>query len=244
MNLVIDIGNTQTKCGVFSGKKLVGKFIFKTFSKSNLQSIFKKHSVTHCILSTVAAYDTSVDAFLKSNSKTIYLNHKTKLPIKNLYATPGTLGLDRLANVVGAYCMFQKHNSLIIDAGTCIKFDFINNKKEYLGGAISPGINMRFQSLNHYTDKLPLIKPQVNPALTGSSTKSSIASGVQNGALAEIEFTIARYRQTYKTLKVILTGGDSGLFAGMIKSNIFAAPNLTLTGLNEILNFNIASEDN
>ena len=134
MNLVIDIGNTQTKCGIFQDKKLVAKFIFKSLSKKNLETVLKKFPVTYSILSTVADYDKAVDVFLKSKSLLIYLNHKTKLPIKNLYATPATLGLDRLANVVAAASLFPNKNCLAIDAGTCIKFDFINDKKEYLTG--------------------------------------------------------------------------------------------------------------
>jgi type III pantothenate kinase len=147
-----------------------------------------------------------------------------------------------VANVVGAASLFPKQNCLITDAGTCIKFDFINAKKQYLGGAISPGISMRFKALHHYTDKLPLIKPQKKVMLIGNSTKNSIASGVQNGALAEIENIILRYKKKFGGIKVILTGGDMEPFARNIKSDIFAAPHLTLIGLNEILNFNSATE--
>ncbi len=242
MNLVIDIGNTQTKCGIFYRGKLLTHFTLKKVTVKKLKHIFKQYPVKHSIVASVADKNKPVIDFLKANTAHVFFNHKTLLPVKNKYATPATLGLDRLANAVGAYNLFGGKNTLIVDAGTCIKFDLVNNKNEYLGGAISAGIQMRFKALNHYTDKLPLIKLQINPKLIGNSTQSSIASGVQNGALAEIEHIILRYKKQFKGLKIILTGGDAGLFVRMLKSNIFAAPHLTLLGLNEILTFNTASE--
>jgi type III pantothenate kinase len=143
-----------------------------------------------------------------------------------------------LANAVGAARIFPGKNCLVIDAGTCIKYDFVNAKGEYLGGAISPGITMRYQALHAFTAQLPLVKAQPHVKLTGNSTASAIVSGVQNGALSEIEHVILQYKKQYKPLKIVVTGGDWGLFANQIKSHIFAAPDLTLMGLNQILENN------
>lgn len=170
------------------------------------------------------------------------LNEKTKLPLKNRYKTPGTLGKDRLATAVGANYLFPSRNVLAIDAGTCIKYDFVNSKNEYLGGAISPGLDMRFKALHHFTAHLPQLKKMktANVNLIGRTTRDSILSGVQNGAIAEISGMIKCYQDKYENVHVILTGGDSVFIRTLVseKNRIFAAPDLTLLGLNVILNYN------
>jgi type III pantothenate kinase len=176
---------------------------------------------------------------IKKKFPYIFLNAGTPIPIKNQYKTPETLGNDRLANAVGATIIFPEKNVLIIDMGTCIKYDFIDKNKNYHGGAISPGLEMRFKSLDKFTDQLPLIEPSENFSLTGRSTEESILSGVQNGIIFEINGMIDQYKKKHDELKVIITGGDHAFFANHLKSSIFAAPNLTLQGLNEILEYNV-----
>lgn len=243
MNLIIDIGNTQTKFALFEGDKMIeswtGTFSpFREF-ENKLKSLT---DVRHCIISTVLDSSHPIPATVKKKFPLIFLDHTTPLPIKNKYKTPKTLGNDRLANAVGATIIFPKKNVLIIDLGTCIKYDFIDKKKNYPGGAISPGFEMRFKALNHYTAKLPLIKPSKKFPLTGKNTQQSILSGVQNGIIFEINGAIEQYKRKYDELKVILTGGDHAFFADHLKSSIFAAPNLTLQGLNEILNYNVRKQ--
>ena len=171
----------------------------------------------------------------------IELNSHTKIPIFLDYKTPNTLGSDRIALSVGASTLFPNKNCLIIGTGTCITTDFINSENTYLGGAISPGLTMRLQSLHTYTDQLPLIKQNRDKKdffLMGKTTKESIESGVFNGTFAEIEGTIARYKEIYKDLTVILTGGDQIIFEKNLKSDIFVFSNLQAIGLNRILNYN------
>ncbi len=239
MNLVIDVGNTQAKLAVFDGRgKLVIKKVVKKLSPALVKKICSEHAVNSCIFSSVAGNDKSIMSFLKKQRHFILFTDKTSVPLKNRYLTPKTLGRDRLANAVGAASLFPGKNCLVIDAGTCIKFDFVNAGNEYLGGAISPGVQMRYRSLHAFTAQLPLIKPKPHVKLTGNTTASAIVSGVQNGALSEIEHVIFQYKKQYKTLKIVVTGGDSGLFVNQIKSHIFAAPDLTLIGLNQILENN------
>ena len=239
MNLVIDVGNTQTKLAIFDARgKLVFKKVVKKLSLELLKKMCSQHGINASIFSSVAASDKTIITFLKKHQHFILFTHKTTVPLKNRYLTPATLGRDRLANAVGAACLFPRKNCLVIDAGTCIKFDFVNAGNEYLGGAISPGIQMRYRSLHTFTAQLPLIKPQPHVKLTGNTTASAIVSGVQNGALSEIEHVILQYKTQYKQLKIVVTGGDLGLFANRIKSHIFAAPDLTLMGLNQILENN------
>lgn len=242
MNLIIDIGNTHTKYAVFDNEKIIALWsAYIIFSKEWNLKFKTLTGVNHTILSSVTDGDslTITRKGLTKKFGLIELSHTTPIPINNKYQTPETLGNDRLANAVGASVLFPKKNVLIIDMGTCIKYDFIDKKKNYWGGAISPGFEMRLQALKHFTAKLPLITPSKKFSLTGNSTQQSILSGVQNGIIFEIKGMIEQYEKKHHELKVIITGGDHAFFADHLKSSIFAAPNLTLQGLNEILNYNV-----
>lgn len=234
--IVIDIGNTLTKAAVFEGKKLKRKKVFRSGELKTF--ISKAGNADSAIISTVAKKQSWNNAFPKQIFL-VRLSQSTPLPIINKYKTPKTLGNDRLANAVGVAFLFPSTNVLTIDMGTCIKYDFVSDQCEYFGGAISPGIDMRYKSLNDYTARLPLLKKSGKIILTGRSTREAIQSGVENGALSEMNNIIESYRQRYRNLKVIVTGGDYRLFAPKLKKPIFAAPDLTLIGLNEILDYNI-----
>ena len=240
MNLVIDIGNTRIKAAVFDGKKLIACHIIRSFKESSFTALINRYAIRAVIFSSVVKEEKILGAseFLQ----VFYLNHNTALPIVNDYATPATLGTDRLANACGAALLFKNKNCLTLDAGTCLKFDLITADAHYKGGAISPGLNMRYKALHDYTGRLPLVKQTDNVALTGNTTQTSIASGVQNGIIAEAEYLIAEYKKLYKGLKVVVTGGDMTFFADRLKTHIFAAPDLTLVGLNSILNYNLSRQ--
>ena len=240
MNLVIDIGNTRIKAAVFDGKKLIACHIIKSFKKSSITALMNRYAIRAVIFSSVIKEKKILAA--SEILQVFYLNHKTALPIVNDYATPATLGTDRLANACGAALLFKNKNCLTLDAGTCLKFDLITADAHYKGGAISPGLNMRYKALHDYTGRLPLVKQTDNVALTGNTTQTSIASGVQNGIIAEAEYLIAEYKKLYKGLKVVVTGGDMTFFADRLKTHIFAAPDLTLVGLNSILNYNLSRQ--
>jgi type III pantothenate kinase len=166
------------------------------------------------------------------------LSEKTNVPIINKYKTPNTLGKDRLAAVVGASFLFPKKDILIFDAGTCLTIDFVNARKEYLGGRISPGIEMRYKALNTFTDKLPLVQQAKISTIIGDDTNSSIVSGVQQGVLAEVKSIISDYKSQNFDIITVVTGGDCFFFEKELKNSIFANPHLVLVGLNEILDYN------
>lgn len=236
--LVIDFGNTLAKVAVFEHGRIVELSTTESINISQIATLKEKFRINHCIVSSVTTIVSEIKSFLKQNFSFTELDHLTKVPIKNLYETPETLGKDRLAAVVGVFVIFPATHCLVIDAGTCITFDFLDNQGNYHGGAISPGINLRFKSLHTFTSRLPLINSKNFGGIIGKTTEESILSGVLNGTVAELNCTIQRYEEIYPGIQIVLTGGDMNFFERKLKSNIFAAPNLVLTGLNEILNFN------
>lgn len=246
MNLVIDIGNTLTKTAIFSGKEPDSFSSFEKFALSQLKELLSKNqAVKNVILSSVVNHDKDIAEFLSSKYFFIELADATKTPIENTYQTKQSLGKDRLACAVGANAIFPNQNILAVDAGTCIKYDFVNSKNQYLGGGISPGIDMRFKALNQFTDKLPLLSYKQFDKLIGENTDESILSGVMNGVAEEVKGIVARYRQQYPDVKVVFTGGFMKFFerifniSGNENSSIFADSFLVLKGLNVILNYNV-----
>ena len=239
MNLIIDVGNTRVKTAVFENDRVVEVAFFdKKRILSEIKKIVKKFSISAGIMSSVALISE-----IKKNkiSKIVTLNivsHSTLFPFENLYKTPKTLGVDRLVLATNAVFKYPNKNILVIDAGTCITFDLVNSKKQYIGGAISPGLEMRFKALNHYTANLPKLSSKDLLSFIGKSTEESINSGVVNGVVQEIEGVINQYKKKYLDLTVVLTGGDTNFLSKQLKSSIFANQNFLLEGLNEVLIFN------
>ena len=236
--LILDIGNTRTKAAVFDGDQLVDHVTVTGNGADRLEALARIHGpFQSTMIASVAGTEPELDGLLFG--KLIRVRSGLKLPLKISYKTPETLGADRLANAVGAVHINPGRNCLVIDAGTCIKYDLITADGTYPGGMISPGIAMRFKALHKFTGKLPALKNDGNiPALIGQSTDGSMRSGVINGAFLEAEGVIGKLESEYGQLDVILTGGDAGLFEGTLKNTIFAAPHLTLTGLKVILDHN------
>ena len=237
MNLAIDSGNSAAKVGIFNHQKLVEKFTFST--QKELQQFILDTSFENLIISSVKADAQLIASWGTKASKHFILERGLPLPINNMYATPDTLGMDRLAAVCGAHQLFPSRNCLVIDAGTCITYEFKDQAGSYYGGSISPGLNMRFKAVHTFTAKLPLLSPTAGVKLIGHSTETSIQSGVVNGLLAEIEGIIRQYNEKFPELQVILCGGDAGFFENQLKASIFASPELVLIGLNSILIYNV-----
>ena len=233
MKLIIDIGNTLVKYAIFSSDEIVIIYKKNDVEISFMQELIQKHHVNDVIISSVRD---KVDGDF--GIKTLYLNHLTPLPITINYETPETLGNDRIANIVAASVLYPNKNILIIDAGTCITIDFIDQNKEYQGGRISPGIEMRYKSLHKYTSNLPKLTISNTAQQIGKDTNSSIVSGVEKGVVAEIETIIDDFINENEDLFVIVTGGDTFFFENTLKNSIFADQNLVLKGLNEILKYN------
>ncbi len=239
MNLIIDVGNTRIKLAVFKNSELIHT---ESINNKNLIEkaavLIKKFGCINAIISSVGSIKKSQIEVIKTEIDLLELNNYTKIPFKSNYATPKTLGVDRIALVSSAILNFPKANVLVIDAGTCITYDFVDKTGLYEGGAISPGIEMRYNSLHKFTNGLPLLKPTYLNELIGNSTESSIHLGIIIGVISEIDSFINQYRKKNKDLTVVLTGGDTNFLSNRLKNSIFANPNFLLEGLNKILTHN------
>ncbi len=240
MQLVIDVGNTRIKAALFQQSELKKQFIFGTTDELFSANLFEINTINNCIVASVV---NEMDVFvsqLKKKTNVLLFTSETSVPLKNNYESIQTLGSDRLASAVGGNSLFPNKNILIIDAGTCIKYNFVNKLNEYIGGAISPGLEMRFKALSTFTARLPLVEKEESfETVIGKNTRESILSGVEIGAVAEMEGIISLYQQMYSDLIVVLTGGDVNFFEKRLKKPIFADQFLILKGLNVILDYTI-----
>lgn len=238
MNLTIDIGNTTIKIGVFNNEELID---FKRYEGNDIASVIdfvNELKPDACIISSTSHNTESIKNDIHEiapQTQVILFNHKTRIPIKNSYQTPETLGMDRLAAVIGAYSQKPNNDILVIDAGTAITYDIITSAGEYIGGNISVGIDMRFKALNKFTSKLPLISSEGEKTPIGTNTETAIRCGVIDGVKHEIEGFINHFTIKYPQLLVFLTGGNELDFEERIKKRIFADNFLVLRGLNKIL---------
>ncbi len=235
MNLAIDFGNTRAKAALFDQNEL--REIFNDFKIGSLSGLVQEKKLVNTIVSTVNGNDQEIEGIEAGN--VIRLTHSTPLPFQIAYKTPETLGIDRIAAVAGAQFMFPNQNCLVIDIGTCITFDLLDASGTYQGGAISPGVGIRFKALNTFTANLPLVEAEETVPLIGQTTESCMQSGVINGVNAEINEIIRMYRSKYTNLQIILCGGGANYFENRLKGHIFAAPELVLRGLNRILLYNV-----
>ncbi|MDD4143942.1 MAG: type III pantothenate kinase [Prolixibacteraceae bacterium] len=240
MNLVIDIGNSFSKIAVFNNEELISVSSVSEVSNQNIDGLKQKYtSLNRAIVSSVKNFTSETELYLKQNFDTfLMLDHNTPVPIENCYQTKKTLGNDRLAAVIGAFSLDPDTNKLIIDAGTALTFDFINEKNQYLGGKISPGLEMRFKALHQFTARLPQLGKGKFDKLFGSTTAESILAGVQQGIIYETDKTIDMFKEFYTNLKVFITGGDANFFDKKLKNSFFVNFNLTVLGLNRILEYN------
>lgn len=222
-NLVIDIGNTYSKLAVFNHKELVHYQRLKELDELNLTSLIEEYQIQNASVSTVNKEVSELSAFLKTKVNYIPFTTAIKAGIQNNYETLATLGLDRWAKVIAAHCLYPGENCLMIDAGTCITYDVHTAANEYFGGSISLGVNMRFEALNYYTGRLPLVNWDKDEAIpNGTNTNNAIKNGVLQGIVNEIEGFIALENKKNKALRVMITGGDGDFLNKQLKNSIFA----------------------
>lgn len=241
MNLAIDLGNTFAKAGFFDGDILSATI--SELVPAKLKELIEEKQPEQIIIGAVAKKEVVQEIVNAIPQKTncLIADHTTPIPVNNLYETPATLGMDRLAAAIGANFLFPDDTCLVIDCGTCITFDIID-RQGYQGGAISPGLNMKFKALNTFTAHLPFLEANIQAPLVGKNTSGAIQSGVVNGTVAEIEDMIRKFSLEFSNLKTIICGGDANFFESKIKATIFVVPELVLIGLNRILLYNVSDK--
>lgn len=240
--LCFDFGNTRLKCAVFINKDFTEEILLENDSVEAIKVVVEKYRPQRTILSSVVNHNPAIEEFLAGATNFHKLSYDSKLPFTSPVGKPHTIGADRLAMVVAAVDLYPRQHNLIIGLGTCITYNFVNKYHEFIGGSISPGMEMRFKSLQYYTAKLPLVEADWNFPLLGYDTKTNIQSGVIAGMAKEIDGIIDLYKEKFTNFNVHLTGGDLPLFSPLLKSRIFADPYLIYKGLYAISEFNHASK--
>jgi type III pantothenate kinase len=244
MILTVDVGNTRIKASVFEGNTALENFTFdKNELEKKIKNILEKFpKCTDLVAASVGKIEKESFLLFEKELKVHFLTHEDNFPFTNKYATPKTLGIDRMVLASGATLQFPKQNRLVIDAGTCITYDFIDENDNYLGGAISPGLRLRYETLHNFTAKLPLLTLEAPESYIGNSTAQAIHSGVVNGFVYEIDGFIDEYRRQFSNFIIILTGGDADFLAKRLKNTIFANSNFLLESLNQTYQYKIDND--
>lgn len=240
MNLVFDIGNSSTKMALFNGEEIVLSLRTKDVSYKKLQELIIKYrrEIKRAIISSTKPIPEFVPDLLSLNfPELVVLSADTKLPFAIDYTTPETLGTDRIAAVAGVFHRFNGGDTLIIDAGSAITFDYLCDRR-FVGGNISPGINIRLKSLHRYTSKLPLVFFSGNANTPGRNTDEAIEAGVIFGIVYEINEYIRTFLVEHPGANIVLTGGDAVYLKDKLSFPVVFMPDVVITGLNYILEDN------
>lgn len=236
--LCFDFGNTRLKCAIFEGQQFLRLQVLEDDAPETILTLIREYRPAKSILSSVVNHNKEIEALLASHTKFHLLSYDSKLPVVSPVGKPETIGADRLALVSGAVRLYPDHHNLIIGLGSCITFNFVNKFHEFLGGSISPGLEMRFRAMHEFTAKLPMVKPDWNFPLVGYDTRTNMLSGVILGMSKEIDGMIDAYQEKYNRLNVILTGGDQDFFLPHLANEIIPDPYLLYKGLYAICEHN------
>ncbi len=244
MILTIDVGNSRIKAAVFEGNSIIANDVFfNNELVKSIQKILNDHpKITQIVVASVGNSQKQTFLDFEKKAKVTFITHENLFPFSNKYETPATLGVDRMVLAAGAVLSFPKQNRLVIDAGTCITYDFVDQQNNYLGGAIAPGLRLRYEALHNYTAKLPLLPLASSDNFIGASTDKAIHSGVVNGCVYEIDGFIDAYKSQYSNFIIILTGGDADFLAKRLKNTIFANSNFLLESLNHLYQYTIKND--
>ena len=231
ITLCFDFGNTRKKLAIFKNKQMLEELYLPNDDTATIASLLEKYKPQKTILSSVIDHNPEMETYLASSTAFHKLSVHTKINFTTPVGKPETIGADRLALVAAAVHYFPVKNNLVIGLGSCITYNFVNQNHQFLGGSISPGMDMRFRAMHEFTAKLPLVQADWNFPLVGYNTTTNLQSGVLYGMASEIDGIIGCYKQRYRNFNVVLTGGNSAYFASQLKNRIFADQNFLFKGL-------------
>ena len=229
--ICFDFGNTRLKAAVFENQTFAEEIVLPDDQTGTIEKLLSTYKPQKTILSSVIEHNTEIEKLLAAQTAFHKVSHLTKANFTTPVGKPETIGTDRLALAAAAVHFYPGKNNLIIALGSCITYNFINQYHQFIGGSISPGMEMRFKAMQVFTAKLPSVQKDWNFPLIGYDTKTNMQSGVIAGIAYEIEGFIDSYANKYGNFNVVLTGGDTGYFAGQLKNKIFADPNFLFKGL-------------
>ena len=229
--LCLDFGNTRQKCGVFIDGKLHATRVLADDQPASVLPLLDEFKPEGSVLASVIHHPDALETLLRERTRFHLVNHHSRSPLKLPVGKPETIGADRLAMMVGALTRFPDVHILAIALGSAIVCNFIDKYAEFLGGSISPGMEMRFKSLHQFTAKLPLVEADWNYPLIGMDTRTNILSGVLLGMAKEVDGVITAYRERYEGMEVVLTGGDTTFFSSHLRERVHIDPDLIFNGL-------------
>jgi len=229
--LCFDFGNTRLKCGIFEADNFIEETVLLNDELATIEELLKRYQPKKTILSSVIHHDAAIETLLAKYSNFHKLSHLTKLNFTTPVGKPSSIGADRLALVAAAVYFYPNKNNLVVGLGSCITYNFINQNHQFLGGAISPGMEMRFKTMHEYTALLPQVQKDWNFPIIGYDTKTNLQSGVIAGITYEIDGFMNYYTAKFGNFNVVLTGGDAKYFAAHLKNKIFADDNFLFKGL-------------
>ncbi len=229
--ICFDFGNTRLKAAIFENENFSAEIVLPDDTLETIEKLLALHQPQKTILSSVVDHNTAMEELLASRSKFHKVSHLTIANFTTPVGKPETIGTDRLALSAAAVHFYPGKNNLVVALGSCITYNFINQYHQFIGGSISPGMEMRFKAMQTFTAKLPLVQADWNFPLIGYDTKTNMQSGVIAGIAYEIDGFIDSYALKYSNFNVVLTGGDTTYFAGQLKNRIFADSNFLLKGL-------------
>lgn len=243
MIFLLDIGNTRTKAAFFDKIIQPEAALPKAWTLYDLQLLLRDRPVTGIIIAASGLIPEGVAEWLAAKEKTgtrvLFFSHETPIPVQNAYHSPQTLGKDRMAAVIGAWSFYPGRNCLIVDTGTCTTYNLLSSAGIFLGGNITPGVEMRLKAMHHFTARLPLVERKTPGQVLGLDTETSMRSGAQEGAVFEMEGFVRYYQQHYEHLQLILTGGDAVFFGNSLSiKDVATHQDLVLYGLKEIFYYN------
>lgn len=239
LNLCIDWGNTLVKAGLFEAGKLTASFTYPSHDAHvQIIDLVEEHKPSYAIICSVSSKSAELESMIGAKvKKLVIMNDRTPLPIMNAYSSD-TVGADRLAMAVGAHSEYPGKNNLVVCLGTCITYNFVQNNRTFRGGAISPGLHMRLKAMHEFADRLPEVGLEGETLLLGYDTETCMRSGAVFGIQSEVDGMVNEFKSKYADFNAVLTGGDMAYFAGKLKCEIFADPDIILKGLNIILKHN------